>query len=187
MYYKDRTFEQEIFIEDPLPPGEYENCHFSSCIFSNSSLAHSQFTDCTFDSCDLSMVNIQDSAFRNVNFRSCKMLGLQFDACNPFLFEAHFEDCILNMANFFEMNLTSSSFKGCSLIEVDFSAADMSGLGLENCECSGATFDQTNLQKADLTSAISFIIDPTKNRVRGAKFAKERLEGLVQSFNIEII
>jgi hypothetical protein len=44
----------------------------------------------------------------------------------------------------------------------------------------------SNLEKANFTGAQGFIIDPSNNRMKGAKFSQEGLAGLLIPFGIEI-
>ena len=48
-------------------------------------------------------------------------------------------------------------------------------------------FDQTILIKADLSSAKNFNIDPEMNRIKGAKFSKEGLAGLLKKYDIKVV
>ena len=45
-------------------------------------------------------------------------------------------------------------------------------------------FSNTNLEKADFTSAYHFIIDPRTNRVKNARFSQNGLEGLIACFGV---
>ena len=54
------------------------------------------------------------------------------------------------------------------------------------CELAGATFDRTNLEKADLRTAYHFIIDPDNNRIKKAKFSESALSGLLTKYDLVI-
>ncbi len=56
----------------------------------------------------------------------------------------------------------------------------------ENCDLQGASFDGSNLEKADFRTAINYTIDPIRNRIRKAKFSQLGLAGLLRNFDIEI-
>ncbi|MCB0802799.1 MAG: pentapeptide repeat-containing protein, partial [Flavobacteriales bacterium] len=51
---------------------------------------------------------------------------------------------------------------------------------------SGAVFEHCDLQKADFRTAQNFIFDLNRNKVKGAKFSRENLMGLLIHYNIEI-
>ena len=183
---EDQTFKDIDFTTERLEIAEYEMCAFLGCNFSSSDLSRMKFSECTFENCDLSMANVSDTAFKDVQFAECKLLGLHFDYCNPFLFEIHCDNCLLNLASFYKVNVKRSSFKSCSLQEVDFSAADLSKLKFQDCDLVKAIFDNTNIEYVDFKTAKNFSIDLRKNKIKKAKFSKDGISGLLDSFDIEI-
>jgi uncharacterized protein YjbI with pentapeptide repeats len=132
------------------------------------------------------MVGLQETGLQECQFEHCKLLALRFDNINPFRFEVAFQHCQLNLSSFFQCVLRDTVFQECSLQEVDFSEADLSGAQFDKCDLSKATFDRTKLEGADFRTAVRFVIDPTNNFIRKAKFSTEGLIGLVQQFQIEV-
>ncbi len=114
------------------------------------------------------------------------MLGLRFDECKKLLFAVDFEGCQLNHSSFFGIGMRTTRFIDCSLKEVDFVQAQLGAAVFENCDLLGAMFDRTNLEKADLSSARNFSIDPEKNRLRKAKFSPQGLAGLLEKYDLVI-
>lgn len=169
-----------------LEKGEYESCHFIDCVFTNHNFSNFSFSDCTFERCDLSSSAVQNTSFKEVNFIDCKILGVQFENANPFLFEVEFNDCQLNLSSFYQVNLKQTNFNNCNLKEVDFTETNLSEAKFNNCDLSLAVFDQTDLSKADLSTAFQFIIDPTNNNVKKAKFSKEGVLGLLVGFDVVV-
>ena len=55
-----------------------------------------------------------------------------------------------------------------------------------NCDFSGAVFENTILEKADLRTAINYSIDPEINRLKKAKFSMPGLIGLLDKYDIEL-
>ena len=47
-------------------------------------------------------------------------------------------------------------------------------------------FDRTDLREADFRGATGWVIDPVENRLRGARFDRSDLAGLVQSLGIQL-
>lgn len=166
--------------------GEYEVCTFINCSFSGANLSHSVFSECIFESCDLSSVKIQNTSFKDVTFNNCKMLGLNFDGANPFLFQVAFDNCQLNLSSFYQVNLKQITITNCSLKEVDFTETNLSGAKLNDCDFTGAVFERTNLMGADLYSSLNFHIDPRVNTVKKAKFSKEGALGLLTRFDVVV-
>ena len=71
-------------------------------------------------------------------------------------------------------------------MEVDFTASDLSAALFDNCDLQGATFEGTNLEKADFRTAYNYTIDPVQNRLRKARFSQSGIAGLLRNFDIEI-
>jgi uncharacterized protein YjbI with pentapeptide repeats len=114
------------------------------------------------------------------------MQGLRFEACNPFLFEVSFDTCVLNLSSFYQIKGKKTKFSSCSLHEVDFTEADFSEATFDDCDLAGALFDQTNVSKADFRSAFNYVIHPSLNQIKKAKFSQDGLAGLLQGFDIHI-
>jgi fluoroquinolone resistance protein len=185
-YTQDKHFNGEDFSEERLPKGEYENCTFNNCVFAHSNLSEVSFTDCSFENCDLSMAKLKHTSFRDVTFTSCKLLGLRFDDCNPFLLSFSFEGCILNFSSFFRLKLKKTVFRDCRMQEVELVEADLSQSVFAACDLSGAVFEKTLLEGADLGTAMNYTIDPETNRIAKAKFALDGLPGLLAKYRIVV-
>ena len=108
-YTEEKTFTQIDFQKSPIQKGEYENCSFVNCDFSDADLSEVAFVSCNFISCNLSLVKLTKTAFRDCKFNECKMLGIQFNDCNPFGFSAGFSHCNLSHASFFKTKLKNMS------------------------------------------------------------------------------
>jgi fluoroquinolone resistance protein len=186
MYTQDKHFNGEDFSDERLPKGEYENCTFNNCVFAHSDLSEVNFTDCSFENCDLSMTKLKHASFRDAVFTSCKLLGLRFDECNPFLLSFTFEGCILNFSSFFRLKLKKTLFRDCRMQEVEFVETDLSQSTFAACDLSGAVFEKTILEGADLRTAVHYSIDPELNRIAKAKFALTGLPGLLEKYKIVV-
>jgi uncharacterized protein YjbI with pentapeptide repeats len=174
------------FSIHPLSETEYDDCIFTNCNFNSISMAAIKFTSCQWIACNLSNAIITQTAFRDATFTNCKMLGLQFDECNEFLFAVSFADCLLNYSSFYKRALKKTRFTNCQLTEVDFTEADLSAVLFDNCNLSGAVFEHTNLENTDFSTAYHFSIHPELNKLKKTKFAKESLSGLLDRYDLEI-
>lgn len=186
LYFTDQKFEKQDFTLQPLPRGEYDGCTFMHCNLSEANLSHYKFSECVFDNCNLSMLNTADTALKDVQFKDCKMLGIHFEKCSEFLFQVSFENCILNFCSFYKRSLKKTIFRNCSLRETDFTEADLSMAVLDNCDLGLAVFDRSNLEKTDLRTAYNYAIDPSRNRIKKAKFSISGIAGLLHQWDIEI-
>jgi hypothetical protein len=77
-------------------------------------------------------------------------------------------------------------FTKCNLEEVDFTESDLMEANFDECTLMGTRFENTNLIKADLSTAVHYTIDPTINRIKKAKFALSGIPGLLTTFDIVI-
>jgi len=183
-YITDQTFEGLTI--DEIRMAEYENCVFQSCQLNGADVSNFTFVDCEFINCDLSSIRSKKTSFRDVYFRDCKLMGIHFEDCNPYGLKCHFDCSTLDYSFFYQCPLKGSKFSNCRLIEVDFTETGLEGVSFEDCNLSGAVFQMSNLEQASFVSAHGFMIDPSKNRMKGAKFSHSGLSGLLTSFGINI-
>lgn len=177
-----QQFDKALAIEE----AEYENCIFNQCNFSNLDLSGYKFIDCEFRFCNLSMFKLLKSTLQDIAFNDCKLLGIKFETCNPFSLSFSFEGCQLNHSSFYQMKIQKTKFSNSALIEADFTEADLSAAIFNDCDLSGAIFDRTNLENADLRTALNFSIHPLNNQIKKARFSSNNLMGLLYPFNINI-
>lgn len=185
-YTEQQLFSRQDYTETPLAKGEYENCNFRDCIFAESDLSGNRFVDCTFAGCDLSNVKVMKTGFQETAFKDCKMLGFHFDDCDQIGLTVRFENCQLDHSSFYQVKLNHTVFLNSSLREVDFTEGDLRNTILDQCDLLGATFDHTNLERANLSTAFNYSIDPENNPVRGAKFSLPSVLGLLHKYQIDI-
>lgn len=185
-YIEDQHFISNSWGDD-FEVGDYDNCVFSKSTFGGVDLAGCIFVDCTFDDCDFTNAKVANAAFRNVTFKNCKLLGVRFDYCNTMLLAMRFEACLLNLASFYELPLKKTIFVDCQLLETDFEAANLQEAVFDNCDCQGAIFRDTDLTKADLSTAYNYTINPTENTIKKAKFSTSGLAGLLHQYDIKVV
>src|SRR5690606_26662684 len=97
-----------------------------------------------------------------------------------------FNNCQLNNCSFYQSKIKKTVFSNCQLCETDFTASDLTSARLDNCDLQNAMFDRTMLEKADLSTAYNYIINPENNYIRKAKFSVAGLPGLLQHHDIII-
>lgn len=185
-HIEEEVFERKDFTQEALPKGEYTQCVFKQCSFVKADLIGAVFVECTFDGCDLSLARIRQAAFRDVAFIDCKMLGLSFEQANGFLFAVKPTNSILDSCSFQRMTLKGMHFAGCRMHGTDLSGADLSGAIMDDCDLQEAVFDGTDLQRADLRTSHGFIIDPERNRLKGARFSTGNVAGLLAKYGVRI-
>ena len=114
------------------------------------------------------------------------MIGVKFNECDPFLLQFSFKDCQLSFSSFYQLKIPKTKFTKCNLEETDFTKTNISDSYFDNCDLKNTIFDQTNLEKADFRTAYNFTINPEKNYLKGAKFSKENVVGLLSEYKIII-
>lgn len=184
--YFEETFENTDFSNQSLTQRTYECCTFKNCNFSNADLSDTKFIETEFINCDLSNANISNTSFQDIKYRNCKILGLPFEKSNAFNFTIHCMDCQLGHCSFYQVKLNRSSFTGCKLENVDFTETDMKKVVLMQCDLRYATFENTNLENADLRQSTNYVIDPDSNTIKGAQFSLPDVIGLLAKYNINI-
>ncbi len=183
---EDKLFERIDFTEDRLKIDEYENCRFLNCNFHEVNLLNITFRECTFEECDFSLAKMKNTALNDIHFVGCKLLGVEFEECNPFLLSLDFENCMLKLSVFYKLKLKKIRFKNCNLQETDFSEADLTQANFDNCDLHRAIFQRTNLEKADFRTSYHYSLDPEANRMNKARFSKSGISGLLDKYNLDI-
>jgi len=181
-----KTFTNKDYTSTILNKAEYSYCTFTQCNFENSDISNIVFLECEFIECNLSNVNIKHTTFNDVIFSSCKLVGLNFKDISQFLMAFQFDKCNLNLSSFSEMTINKTNFKDCKLQQVDFSLTGAKLCSFNHCDLENAIFENTNLEKSDLSSAFNFNINPANNYLKGTLFSKDNLIGLLKHFEIRI-
>jgi fluoroquinolone resistance protein len=184
--FEDEGFKGIDYSVDTLPKGEYERCSFVNCSFADVDLYNITFLECEFENCNFSMAKLNNTGLKSVTFENCKLVGVQFDRCNPFLLAMRFDNCQLNLSSFYKLKLKNTHFNNCMLHEADFTETDLTGSNFENCDLLNAIFDHTILEKTDFRSSFNYSIDPETNLIKKAKFSREGVSGLLDKYQIEI-
>jgi uncharacterized protein YjbI with pentapeptide repeats len=145
-----------------------------------------QFVECEFIDCNFSNAIVKDTAFKDVNFINCKIIGVNFHECDSFLLQFRFKECQLNFSSFYQLKIPKTKFEHCNLEEVDFTATNISSSLFDNCDLKGAVFEETNIEKSDFRTAFNFNVAPEQNRIKGAKFSRSNIDGLLLQYQIVI-
>ena len=114
------------------------------------------------------------------------MLGVKFHEVDTFLLKMSFTNCQLGFSSFRELNMNGTYFKNCTLEEVNFSNTVLTSAVFESSVLKNTIFDQSILEKVDFRTAKYLRIDPDVNKLKGAKFSKENVIGLLDKYKISI-
>lgn len=185
-YFDSETYSKIDFTKTKINKGEYDNCTFVNCNFVGIHASNIQFVECEFIDCNFSNTIVKSTAFKEVNFINCKLMGVKFNECDPFLLQFRFKDCQLNFSSFYQLKIPNTQFVNCNLQEVDFTETNLSNAFLNNCDLKLAVFERTNLEKSDFRTAFNFKINLIENKLKGAKFSRNSIDGLLLDYKIII-
>jgi fluoroquinolone resistance protein len=133
------------------------------------------------------MIKLSGTTLNNAVFRDCKILAVNFNDCENFLFSIlRAESCNLDLTSFLGKKMLKTEFIKSSMKEVNFELANLSGSVFDQVDLSGASFYKTDLTAADFTTAYNFDIDPESNTLKKASFSIEGLSGLLRKYHIKI-
>lgn len=182
----DRIFNKNEQLESIEPGATFEQCVFQNLDFGDRSLTDLIFADCDFLECRFNMNETIKTGFQNVKFNRCKLMGIQFEDCSPLLLEMKFSESKVEYCHFQNLKVQTIEFTNCSLIESDFYSANLTGAKILGCDLQGAIFENTILEKCDLSQSYNFSIDPDLNYIQGAKFTLSSLPGLLDKYGVLI-
>ncbi len=170
-----------IFLSD----SDFEGVTFQGETALNLDLSNRKFIDCIFERCQLSSVKIQGAVIQAA-FNHSKIEGINFFTAKRALLSLSFHECLIRHSSFAELKLHSIKITGCELHNVDFSDADLSAADITNTTFDNCVFRNTNLTKANFRYATGYFIDPTLNKVKGARFSSPEVLNLLAGFDIVI-
>ena len=184
--HQDEKFENLDYTEQAFSDREFDHCEFINCDFSKTNLGNNDFMECIFSNCNLSMALLKNTGLKNCAFLQCKLMGIDFSACNDFLFTVSFKGCQMDYSSFFQKKMKKTIFADCSLKEVDFVEADLSQAVFNNTDLTNAAFVRTILEKADFRTAVNYSFDPELNKIKKAKFSYLGIGGILSKYEIDI-
>jgi uncharacterized protein YjbI with pentapeptide repeats len=182
-----QTFENESFSDKKISNKEFEDCVFKNCDFSYSDFSFNTFMDCEFIGCNLSNIKLWNSSLKTVIFKNCKLIGIEYNKCEDFLFSISFQDCILDFATFNNKKMPKTTFANCSLKEASFVETNLTQSVFENCDLDNSMFNKTILTAVDFSTAYNYKIDPEFNPMKKAKFTNNGIVGLLNKYDIKIV
>jgi len=184
--FTDETFAALDVSGSSVAPRIFQSCVFTKCDLSDAGLTGSRFEDCRFHESNLSNARLTNARLASVRFERCKLVGINFTACDEFLFDASFEDCDLSFCVFQGMKLRKARFLRSKIAEAEFSGADLTGVDFSGSDLRRATMAKCILRKADLRTATNYDIDPRACDLKGARFSLPEAGRLLNVFGLLI-
>jgi uncharacterized protein YjbI with pentapeptide repeats len=190
-HYQRQRFSGLALPAETFADIEFEGCAFERSVFAGATFSRCRFRDCRFIGCDLSLLKVPNCRFTGVQFTESKLIGVDWTAAGDsetarMLLSLSFDGCVLDYAGFFGLSLREAKLARCTAKEANFTDADLRGADCRGTDFAAAVFLHTNLENANFLGARSYAIDPTANRVRGARFSLPEAISLLSPFGIII-
>lgn len=157
----------EDFSDSSLPgliEGQrFSGCRFNGLDFLETELRGDVFEDCSFDFVRLGG-RIERCAFLNCSFRYANLLGAEFDGCKmtgSYLAGLTTAGYLISGGDWSYTELAGLTIKKRDLSRVNFTGANLFDCRFEDCELSGARFDNSVVNRLSLKGS----------RLDGASFA----------------
>lgn len=185
-YFDGQKYAGIRYGQDGVNFTEFENCEFERCDFGACTFLAVTFIDCVFTDCNFVGTKINYVALRTAHFIGCNFTDVNFAMCDKLIFDVQFTRCILDYAKFYTLKIKGTAFTNCSMVAVDLMAANITGARFDGCDLHRAVFDKTIANKADFSHASHYVIDPQRNKIAKALFAKDGLKGLLARHQLVI-
>ena len=186
--YYDQIFEKVHLEQDEILSGKFTDCIFVQCSFESAILNNCRFSSCIFQECNLNLAHITGSSFPSTRFEKSKLIGINWTqgdwSSSGFHNLVGFFDCVISHSTFIGLELKSIQIKNCIANEVDFRDADLSNADFKGTDLARSIFGNTNLTEADLSQARNYVIDPSNNLLKQAKFSIPEAMALLYSMDI---
>lgn len=189
--YDDQVFNTQQLDHIHINASEFFDCVFRDCSFVESVFHQCRFINCTFSSCDLSLIQVPESSFSGVIFADSKCVGINWAQAawpetgqlgNPI----RFKKCALNHSTFIGLSLVGIQIIDCVAIDVDFRESDLSQVDFSGTDLSESQFSNTDLSGANLSQARNYLINPSNNTLKDAKFSLPEAMSLLYSMDIDL-
>lgn len=184
--FEDATFDGLDLEGFDLSGKELVRCTFRRCKLMESVWRRATLEDCIFEDCDMTRSVVAWARFRDVVFTRSRLMGCDFTdvAKNPVI---HFEGCDLRYISFVRTNLLKSRFVECRMVEANFIGCNLAETDFSGAILSGASFVDSDLTRADLSTAVDAFIDPSRNKVKGLEIAVESAVLLAMSHGMRVL
>ena len=154
-----------------LYDASYTDCTFTNCSIKKTDLTNATFTGCSFVNCELVLCKIDGTAIDCTRFVSCRLTGMNFTEVSEYGFGPDFSECMLDSCVFYDNTLNKDRFLNSTLRNTDFTNCRMKNTDFSGSRFQSVTVLGCNLEGADFRSASGYSIDPSANKLKGARFS----------------
>ncbi len=189
-YYSDKTFTDLIREQERIENIAFEDCVFENCKFSECTLVDCMFAECTFSHCSMADVRSINSHMAFTRFIQCALVGIDWQnwqSSGSISFPLQtLKKCFLKYNIFSKMQFRKFDFMQSSIVHSTFSQCRLSECDFNGCDLKDTEYSDCDLQKSDFRKASGYNIDPTVNKIRGAKFSYPDAVNLLRAFHITV-
>jgi uncharacterized protein YjbI with pentapeptide repeats len=153
-----------------LSGARFEDCSFERCELRERDLRGARFVDCSFVATDAALATVIDCALVRVRFRECRLSGINWSVANK-LESVTFDECQIDDAVFSGLSLHECAFTRCMVRRAAFRETNLSKVSFRGSTLTGAEFVHSDLRGADFREAVDYTLNPSENRVEGARFS----------------
>jgi fluoroquinolone resistance protein len=185
------SFTDAVFEGDDLEAADLGNKELYGCTFRGLNLQQtrwdgSRLEDCVFQGCDLTRMLPARLSLRGVQFKDCKLMGIDWTHVAPHP-DVSFSQCNLRYSSFVDASMRKTEFRQTIMDEANWIQVDLGESRFEECRFSGTRFEGCNLERAKFPGCIDLILDPSKNRVKGASVPLQSAVLLASSFGMRVL
>ena len=125
---------------------------------------------------DLRDARFEACVFEGVDWSGKDLRGARFEECT-------FVACDLSNMRTLGLGLQDVTFRESKLVGFDFASCNALGFRVHMEDCIA---DAVNGEATDFRTATGWRIRPDENRIRGAKFRRDDLSGLVEGWDLDL-
>ncbi|MFO7660851.1 MAG: pentapeptide repeat-containing protein [Candidatus Cloacimonadaceae bacterium] len=187
MAEQQELYRQKIIELDSILTADWD---FTQCIFSGCDLSDYGFNgildECRFEDCNLSLTTFKGAKLQGVKFLRCKLMGINFTEVSSLGLALEFAECLIRSCNFNNLPLPKTAFHQCEIIETDFMGTRLAGSSFAGSTFRLVTFHNTDLNKADFSTAQGYLINPLNNQIKDALFSLPEAVSLLQCMGVKL-
>lgn len=172
------------YTKEPML-AEYYDCTFRNCDFHELMISNTRFENCEFIECNFSLAVFTNAVYDAI-FDHCHMLGCSFAGLNAFSGGLQFIGCNLNYSNYSQIRMKGMHFSECQMMEASFADAEVKNSTFAACNLERTDFDGADITQCDFATSYNYTVNPTRTKLRKARFSKDQLEGLVAHLGIVV-
>lgn len=179
-------YNKTIEHKSSLKKGLHTETIIKNCRFSESDWRGLRFQSCLFLNCSLEFINMDGTGLMDAQFRECKLTGIDFNKCQSILFDISFDKCRLLSCNFSGLPMTGSVWKHSRFEECFFNESILKKSEFSESSFYKSEFFHCDLSGSDFSEARDYLINPTHNTIKKAKFSYPHVLGLLEAFEINV-